>query len=260
MIEDISKSIKFSMYERATSPLFGAFFLSWTLWNYKILLIIFSSMKVKEKISYIQNDIYSAEWSLLLGGAAYPFLSAVSFILIYPYPAKWIYKYWNKQQKELKEIKQKIEDDTPLTLEESRKIRRELLRLESSYDEEVVRKNLEINRLKDIVINLENKSLVKDSEFKSKASTKKRVTNPAPTEKLNEDHKLILIDIAKNDGWVITDSYISNSQFDPVKIEYYIENLISMGYVKSVHKSGLGVATQLTTKGKQFAVEEGIAS
>ena len=59
MIEDISKSIKANMYERATSPLFGAFAISWAIWNYKTILAILSSMTVKEKVSYIENEIYA---------------------------------------------------------------------------------------------------------------------------------------------------------------------------------------------------------
>lgn len=261
MIEDVSKSIKSSMYERATSPLFGAFFISWALWNYKTILALFSSMKVKEKISYIENDIYSSEWSLLLEGSGYPLISAVLFILIYPFPARWIYKYWNNQQKALKEIKQTIEDDTPLTLDESRQIRRELLRLESSYDDEIARKNSEIDRLKDIVNNLEKEAQPKTQEPKPKITNKKRTPKTAPTEEINDDQKAILIDIAKENGWVLTDRYVSKSKFDSVKTEYYLENLQSAGYVKKDYQTGKGGwVTQLTTKGKKFAVEEGAVS
>lgn len=259
MIEDISKSIKSSMYERATSPLFGAFSISWALWNYKVILVIFSGMKAKEKVSYIEDTIYGAEWSLVLSGAGYPLLSAVLFILIYPFPAKWIYEYWNNQQKALKVIKQRIEDDTPLTLDESRQIRRELLRLESSYDEEIIRKNSEIDRLKDIIENLETKNTPTPKSPEPKPATKKRAAKTAPAEELNENQKHILIDIAKENGWVVTDSYVSKSEFDAVKVEYYLENLESMGYVKKEIKNG-NWGTQLTTKGKRFAVEEGAVS
>ena len=52
MLDDLSKSIKASLYERATSPLFGAFVISWLAWNYRFVLTVISSMSAKEKFSY----------------------------------------------------------------------------------------------------------------------------------------------------------------------------------------------------------------
>lgn len=261
MIEDISKSIKANMYERATSPLFGAFAISWAIWNYKTVLAIFSSMKVKEKVSYIENEIYASEWSLILEGASYPLISAVLFILIYPHPAKWIYEYWNNQQKKLKEIKQKIEDDTPLTLDESREIRRELLRLESDYDEEITKKNTEIDRLKDIVSSLENQVKQSTQTKPKSTSTTKKTVKPKIDDSINTDQESILIDIAKSDGWVNDSEYLSSSKFDTVKAEYYLEDLESKGYLTRKYvPSKRGNSSTLTTKGKKFAIDEGVVS
>jgi len=261
MIEDISKSIKASMYERATSPLFGAFAISWGIWNYKTILAILSSMTVKEKVLYIENEIYSGQWSLLLEGATYPLISAVLFILIYPHPAKWIYEYWNNQQKKLKEIKQKIEDDTPLTLDESREIRRELLRLESDYDDEITKKNRELDRLKDIISSLENQ-VKKNSQTKLKGTaTPKRSAKPKIDDSIDSDQELILIDIAKSDGRVNDSEYISNSKFDTVKAEYLLEDLESKGYLTRKYVTGKrGNFSALTTKGKKFAIDAGVVS
>lgn len=258
MIEDISKSIKASMYERATSPLFGSFLIYWAIWNYKTILIVLSSMKVKDKISYIENELYESFWTVLLDCAIYPLLSAVLFILIYPYPSKWIYEYWNNRQKEFKLIKQKIDDETPMTLEEARKVRRELLRLEKNYDEEISIKNNEIVRLKDIVSSLE--ITVRE---KSMPALK---TNPAankPSKQLidnaiNDDQEKILFEIAKAGGWVTDKDYLKISKFDTVKTEYYLEDLEAKGFVsrKYLVEKG-GRSTTLSTKGKKFAIDNG---
>ncbi|MFC3914575.1 hypothetical protein ACFOSS_14055 [Pseudaeromonas sharmana] len=262
MIDDIYKSIKASMYERATSPLFGAFAISWSLWNYKTILVILSSMKVNDKISYIESEIYSEDWSLLLGGAIYPLISAVFFILIYPHPAKWIYKYWNNQQKKLKEIKQRIEDDTPLTLDESRQIRRELLRFESYYDDEITKKNNEIDRLKDIISTLEKQAQASSPEpAPEKSPSPKQQTKPKVDDRINEDQESILADIAKSGGWVTDDQFVSKSKFDTVKTEYYLEDLEAKGYVTRGYVGAKGgISTTLTTKGKKFAIDKGAVS
>ncbi len=157
MFSDVSKSIKATLYERVTSPLFGSFSISWIIWNYKTILVLISSLKVKEKISFIESS-YPDILSLSLQGFIFPLISAVLFILIYPYPAKWIYRYWSKRQKELKDIKQEIDDTSLLTLKESREIRRELVKLESEYESEIEKTKLEINNLKSVILNLEEKN------------------------------------------------------------------------------------------------------
>ncbi len=259
MIEDISKSIKANMYERATSPLFGSFAISWSIWNYKTVLTIFSSIKANEKILYIENEIYADKCSLLLEGVCYPLISAVLFILIYPYPAKWIYKYWNKQQKELKEIKQNIEDDTPLTLDESRKIRRDLLRYESYCHEELTKKDTEIDRLKDIISSLEDQAK-QTSQTKSKgSSTTKKTLQPKIEDSINPDQELLLSNIAQFDGSVEFSDYLSRVPFDKVTSEYYLEDLELKGYLTISYSLGdRPDFIRLTTKGKKFAVDKGM--
>ncbi|MES9946761.1 MAG: hypothetical protein ABW080_17545 [Candidatus Thiodiazotropha sp.] len=156
MLDELTKSIKANLYERAVSPLFGTFVVSWVIWNYKFLFVLGSSMEVQEKFEYIEYFIYTDALACLLYFLIYPLITTTAFIFLYPYPSKYVYEYWHRRQKELKEIKQKIDDETPLTVEESRAIRRELLKLESEYDEEITRKESEINKLKDIVKEFEN--------------------------------------------------------------------------------------------------------
>ena len=261
MIKDVSKSIKASMYERAISPLFGAFLISWVLWNYKTVLVLFSSMKVKEKIVYIESNLYSVNWSLTLYGAIYPLISAILFIIFYPFPAKWVYEYSTNKQKELKAIKQRIEDDTPLTLEESRVIRRELLRVESDYGEEIAKKNNDVDRYKDIILALENE--IKEASLSSRKSKEPsgRIEKFNHSDSLNDELKQMLADIARAGGWVHEDNFLSESAFGTVKAEYFLEELESKGYVnRSYDGERACMAAMLTTKGKRFAVEEGIVS
>ena len=258
MIEDISKSIKANMYERASSPLFGAFAISWTIWNYKTVLAIFSSLKLKEKIAFIETEIYKDEWSWALDGAIFPLTSAVLFILIYPHPAKLLYRYWNNQQKALKKIKQQIEDDTPLTIEESRQIRRELFRLEIQHEDEMSRKNNEIERLKNSASDL-------NERIKQLAATPTLKTNtPAPDtsyetfEDIDSNEQIVLMDIAQRHGWINDENYFEDSSTNRVKIEFYLEDLESKGYLRRSHEPHRGGYTSsLTTKGKRFAIESG---
>ncbi len=169
MIDDISKSIKASLYDRVTSPLFGAFAISFLFWNYKTVLILFSSMSALEKIDYIENTIYKGYWALTLNGGVFPLLSAILFIFIYPKPAELIYEYWNKRQRDLKIIRQKIEDETPITIEEGRVLRRNFTLLEKKYDGEIQHKSQEILDLNKTIKKIRSSEKIMESELKDKS-------------------------------------------------------------------------------------------
>lgn len=155
MLDEFSKSLKASLYDRMVSPLFGAFLISWCLWNYRFVLVLFSSMKIDKKFTYIDQILYPHQFPyslyeffpLFVG----PLLAAILFIILYPYPAKWVYRYARTRQKELKEIRQKIEDETPLTIEEAQKIRKNHLLAQMEFQKDLDQKESEITRLKKLV-------------------------------------------------------------------------------------------------------------
>ena len=55
VFQDFSDSFKAYLYDRTTSPLFGAFAASWIAWNYEIILTIFSGWEVDKKIEFINT-------------------------------------------------------------------------------------------------------------------------------------------------------------------------------------------------------------
>ncbi len=60
MIEDFKKSIQAVFYERISSPLSGAFCLSWVAWNWKLLYTLFfgnGCLSTKEKFSNLSEII-----------------------------------------------------------------------------------------------------------------------------------------------------------------------------------------------------------
>lgn len=123
MLDDLTKEIKAQLYERVKSPLFGAFALSWVVWNYRVLVALVSDLKFAEKMEFI-DKAYPSALELSLHGALGPLVSAILFLWLYPYPARWMYSYWATQQKELKKVQQRIEDETPLTQEEANALRK----------------------------------------------------------------------------------------------------------------------------------------
>ena len=75
MLDDFTKSIRSTLYDRVTSPLFGAFFISWCIWNYKLLFVLASSMPVKDKFGYIENVLFYNLKDVVLLGGIYPIIT-----------------------------------------------------------------------------------------------------------------------------------------------------------------------------------------
>lgn len=173
MSVDIFKSIKGAIYERTTSPLIGTFIVSWIIWNYKFFVVLLSSMAAPEKLSYIECTLYPDWKSFLCVGALGPLITALLFLFIYPYPARFVFRFWHQRQKELKEIRQQIENETPLTTEESRKIRRELVEQQLDYDSQLQRNSSQIEQLKKNITERDESIAVLEKEL---ANTKALLT------------------------------------------------------------------------------------
>lgn len=143
-MDDMYKSIKAFLYDRTSSPLFGAFLTSWLLVNFKIVLTIFSSEDLVTKFQIIENlfsiTVFEQQhyWlgffvhSLLL-----PAVLTVSYIYLYPLLAKPVYEHSLRKQRELREVRQTAENESLLSVEESHKIRVELASLKDKRRAEV---------------------------------------------------------------------------------------------------------------------------
>lgn len=151
MWDDLSKSVKAQLYERVSSPLFGSFVLAWGCWNYRFILVLIGSGEPEKKLAYIDTHIFRDYYDVILRGMSLPFVSAIVFIYLYPLVSKSLYRYWQGKQKELKEIQQKIEDDTPITQEEARQLRYELRQKAVEHDKAMKERESQIAELTQLV-------------------------------------------------------------------------------------------------------------
>lgn len=155
-MDEYIKSIKAHLYDRATSPLFGTFVASWIIWNYKFILILFSSMEPTAKLSYIETALYGSNWDRFGSGLIFPLTTALLFIFIYPVAANPIYRYVRQRQKDIQEIKRKIDEETVLTVKESRAIRRTLLEQEQEFNQTLRERDALIDEFKKVIADFEN--------------------------------------------------------------------------------------------------------
>jgi predicted DNA-binding transcriptional regulator len=149
MIEDVLKSARDQIAERLASPLIGSFVVSWCLWNYKFLVILFSSASVSQTFRLIESLVFPDVGAILLRGIILPLLTSFAYIFAYPYPAKFVDGFTRRRQKEILELRRAIENETPLTLEESRRLRAEMLEAEEKHRGELDRMAQELARARE---------------------------------------------------------------------------------------------------------------
>lgn len=126
MLEGVGKTVSEFIEERLSSPLLGTFLLSWSAWNYKFLVILFSNNTVSTTFELIETVAFPNAAAVLLRGVLLPLLTTLAYIYVYPYPAKLVYAAWRRTQYDLTKIRQQYADETLLSLEESRELRAQL--------------------------------------------------------------------------------------------------------------------------------------
>lgn len=136
MLSDFKTSIDKILHERLTSPFWGAFILSWFIWNWRIpyVSIFVDQDKLKEgttRIDYIVTECLTTGWVNVLW---LPLASTAIIILVFPFisnGAYWISLKFNKWKVDKKNH---VDGQTLLTLEKSVQLREQLNNLTKRYD------------------------------------------------------------------------------------------------------------------------------
>lgn len=269
-IDEIVNSIKAELYDRAVSPLMGSFLISWSICNHKFLMVIFAKLDVADKFKIIEQQLYSSVFQAEFNNVAlmlfvYPLVASLLYIYLYPLAAKPAFKYARNRQKELKEIKTKIEDETPLTLEESKAIRTQFSQLEDEYLKEIERKNREIERKNNEIERLtaeiqqsrtapffvdqddDTKKLFDASKLSEKATTLLKVACEDKQGRITYNRYIggTSIQVGKNDLVNTNDRKILSSWEDALK-ELIVHELV-------IQRGSEGQIYELTSKGYDVA-------
>lgn len=146
-MEDLIKSMKAHLYDRIASPLSGALIISWCFWNYKVLLVIFSSEIIQYKLNFI-DTFYAQSFSsflwtpdspmsnALINGMFGPICTAFVYILIYPIFSVPVYMFSLLVQKVYEGAKNWYQQGKLLTYTQSVELHRQISELELQKENE----------------------------------------------------------------------------------------------------------------------------
>lgn len=157
-MEDILQSIKAFLYDRASSPLFGAFIVSWMMWNYRFIIILLSEEKYSNKFSgvddYINSSVFVIPWTEITlnfyvsWGGTIPLVTALLYIYVYPFAAEPVYRYSLKKQKNINKLKKEANDSRVLDEKDSRKLFQDLADMQVKYDTDIGQYQKQVASLK----------------------------------------------------------------------------------------------------------------
>jgi predicted RND superfamily exporter protein len=254
MTSEFRKSINSILFERVASPLYGAFFISWLVWNWQIIyLTLFVNEQSIDctKIEYIKEYYFEINYLV-----TFPVLSTLVLILVVPFISNGAYYVSLKFRQWRVNQKSSIEGRQRLTLERSIEIMKQINEKDREFDQLLEKKNeneqnqnLLIDQLnqqikeKDLLIeelrskstppkiSIKKEAILKEDELES--ISKKIEENRFSTSKFK--------DVAED---IIANNRISKTVSDPLIAHYKLEELINQ---EANYKSA-----KLTSRGRQY--------
>lgn len=246
MLEDLLKAAREQASDRLTSPLIGSFIISWCLWNYKFLVILFSDATVSQTFHLIETTAFPSSASVAVRGFLLPALTAAVYIFLYPYPARFVYGFTRRRQREILELRRKIEDETPLTVEDSRRLRAELRQAEQKHRDELDRMAQELARAREQLEKLQPQAL--DVSPKTEHSPKIRP-------RLTSSQRDLLLKLERTGGKATHAALVTKGGQAKVQAEFDLGELeglelLSKDYDQSEHD----YTYEFTHEGRRFVL------
>ncbi|MBH1404543.1 hypothetical protein I5U28_03205 [Stenotrophomonas maltophilia] len=132
--KDLAATVKDAWVDRLSSPLVGAFALSWLAVNYKLFFVLFSGEPYADNFVYIAQNLYP-NWMWVVGKSVVgPLVLAAFYIFVVPIPGEFVYDWTLTRKQRLARIAKKVEGATLLTKEQSSEILENAARLNAQAE------------------------------------------------------------------------------------------------------------------------------
>lgn len=134
-------------WERVNNPLLFGFVVSWCLWNYKFLVILFSENTVSTTFALINSISFQGWAQYLCNGLVFPLITTWAYVYVLPHPTRWVYGYQLRQQRASNALRQSIEEEALISREDASKILQSMRAQRVKHAEEVEGLRNEIEEL-----------------------------------------------------------------------------------------------------------------
>lgn len=146
---DLFDEFKAHISHRLSNPFTPAFLVSWSVWNYKTLILLLSGMDAELKIAAIQAVYAWENWhqNALVQGVLIPAFFAGLYVWLSPRISRIIMVFWKIQESGTKGELVKIEDEVPLTRQEMGQIKAQMQKQLDERDEKLERRDITVSRM-----------------------------------------------------------------------------------------------------------------
>lgn len=252
VVKDMLGGIRSLLKERLVSPLLPAFTCSWLLWNYRVLLTIFSDEKLETKFSVI-DGMFKYPWGHFVDGILIPLSTALAYIFIYPLVSIPVYRFALNSQRKLRETRQLAEKEKLLSEEDKQKI------LAFAYDQKVnSQKQLdqqiqEIEQLNAKIKEFENNKppqLFEPSITDLGVLPTSNLEKKLAEEYQPDDQQIAMLKlIANSTNGIEEKALIAQFGEDKIRAEYSLGELLKTGYASKNYRTKLGYIITATHEG-----------
>jgi hypothetical protein len=227
MLNELWDSTKSNLTDRLSSPLIGSFLVSWCLWNWRFLVILFSDASISQTFNMIESISFPDFKSILIFGVACPLITSLVYIFLYPLPARFVYGYTLNQSRKNNELRQSISKETLLTQEESEYFKIKYIDVIKKQQDTIQLLNEKIAD-STITTNISMEEKIDKSEVKNKS------TSPP----LTESQFVILKKISSIGDAATQSDVLLFSKLDKLQVKYDLEELVRKKYLSvSVNES-----------------------
>lgn len=271
-LKDLWASLVSGIRDRTTNPLTVAFIVSWSVWNYKLFIVLLGDEKTSEKLDAIAS-LYPDDFSNFGETLWFPLGSAFVYVYIYPlvgFTAIWAYR---KYQVWTTNAVKEIEKTRILSRHEADELTRRHEKERKKWEVESVALNNELTSIRLALHEAEQENeklklgqvetVLKTPESKEATQSSKDEAFILPTQQkalvgsLNQDNisdsELKLIAFLSKLTEPHTAQYIAKwMQANFTLIEVDLNSLHSLGFVQKSPRTPY--EWSLTSKGKQMAV------
>lgn len=256
LLKELMTGIRGLLTERLISPLMPAFVMSWSVINYRLIVAILSDETLEKRLSFIDSVLYPTSQSVFVSGFLFPLVTAMAYIFIYPYPAKWVYQYALKRQRELREARQQAENERVLTFEESQRLRSFYFDRESELQKKMQLRQEENDLLRAKISELEKTQEKPKVLISETSDSSSKISRSRPLTDL-EAKALAALSYAENNN--IQRTYESNLQksvgSNKTELKIVIEDLKRSGLMDYEYDEDGDPCYSLTHEGRK-AVKE----
>ena len=253
-MDDLLKTIKAQLYDRLSSPLTFSFSLAWLFWNYRIIVILLSTLSPPDKFFAI--ELLSLEYERpilywLCHLAIGPVCTAAAYIFIVPWLEQYVFEFTLNRKKALKKLRQKIEDDTPISEDEARELRALSDNLYREHRAALKDRDEEIARLKVAMRQLQEHPRIEPEGDSQRTSSESETLSPAQEE-------LLRYVATQSDGgsYATFGQLVEISGEKQIKVQYNLDVLLRRNLIEEKLTNNNVGGFYLSVDGRAFCVEK----